>query len=90
MWEFVLPGVLLEATGPEILLAFLAMALFSSRKTKSKSSGKPGQSRPDFLQFPHTGRFSSHWINLVVEQNRGGESTLILVNAAWCREVATG
>jgi hypothetical protein len=36
------------------------MALFSSRKTRSNSSGKPGHLRRDFLQLPHVGLFSSH------------------------------
>jgi hypothetical protein len=36
------------------------MALFSSRKTRSNSSGNPGHLRRDFLQLPHVGLFSSH------------------------------
>lgn len=50
----------LDAVVPEVFLAFFAMALFSSRNTRSNSSGYPGQSRPDFLQLPQVGRFSSH------------------------------
>lgn len=58
--ELEAPVLFVESVGPDVFLAFLAIALFSSRKTRSKSSGNPGQSRPDFLQLPHVGFLSSH------------------------------
>lgn len=64
--ELELPVLLLDRVVPEDFLAFFAIALFSSRKTRSKSSGYPGHTRADFLQLPHVGRFSSHFIRRVL------------------------
>jgi hypothetical protein len=58
-------AVLLDGADPGVFFALRAIALFSSRKTRSNSSGYPGQSRPDFLQLPQVGRFSSHCAVLV-------------------------
>jgi hypothetical protein len=67
------------------------MALFSSRKTRSNSSGKPGHLRRDFLQLPHVGLFSSHcaqsvrdraWLSSGVDatrRDRTHQRTLILL-----------
>ena len=45
---------------PETFLALRSNAAFSSRKTRSNSSGYPGHVRPDFRHWVQVGRISSH------------------------------
>lgn len=56
----------LEVVGLDLVLeacrrTLRTTAAFSFRNMRSNSSGNPGHVRPDFLQFPHDGRASSHW-----------------------------
>lgn len=67
------PVLLLDGVVPEDFRALLAIALFSSRKTRSKSSGYPGHTRADFLQLPHIGLFSSHCAWLAGEPRFGSQ-----------------
>jgi hypothetical protein len=60
------PVLLLDGPDPDVFFALRAIALFSSRNTRSNSSGYPGQSRPDFLQLPHVGLSSLHCGTLVL------------------------